>query len=82
LITEQHPLLNSETDYLVASLGFNVVPEEANITKVRICGYYSNEISLYKQKNNLGYLSKVGSIHFLEVSDVEREKIASKILLH
>jgi hypothetical protein len=79
LISEQHPLLDNESDYLVASLGFNIVPDEANIIKVRLFGHYSNELNLYKQKNNLGYLSKVDSIHFLEVSDVERENIAFKI---
>jgi hypothetical protein len=74
-IVERNPVLYSESDYLALSLGFDIVPSEVNISKVRIRGYYSNEINGFKPTNNLGFLSKIDSIQFLEVSGAEREKM-------
>jgi hypothetical protein len=57
-------------------LVFNILPEDINVSKVRLKGYYSNNVDTFKDNNNLGYLPIIKSIHFIDASKEEREKIA------
>jgi hypothetical protein len=82
LIVEQHPLIDMNSQYLVVDFGFYVVPEKSTFRKVIVNGEYTNDPKLFKPADNLGQLSKVKSIRLIDMTEAERDRLVSGVVIH